>query len=114
MSGYTIGEIVVWLLLAAALGFGLGWLLRELKYRSERGVASPVVAAVTEPRAEPTAESPAKKAPAKKIPAKKTPAKKAPAKKIPAKKIPAKKAPAKKAPAKKAPAKKAPSKKTAT
>ncbi len=32
MSGYTIGEIIVWLLLAAILGFVLGWLLRQQKY----------------------------------------------------------------------------------
>jgi hypothetical protein len=32
MSGYTIGEIIVWLLLAAILGFILGWLLRQQKY----------------------------------------------------------------------------------
>jgi predicted flap endonuclease-1-like 5' DNA nuclease len=30
MSLYTVGEIVVWMLLAAVLGFALGWLLRGL------------------------------------------------------------------------------------
>lgn len=35
MSGYTIGEIIVWLILAAILGFILGWLLRSLKCRSQ-------------------------------------------------------------------------------
>lgn len=39
MSGYTVGEIVVWLLLAAVMGLALGWLLRELKYRSEHVAA---------------------------------------------------------------------------
>jgi hypothetical protein len=33
MSGYTVGEIGVWLLLAAGLGFALGWLVRELALR---------------------------------------------------------------------------------
>lgn len=33
MSGYTIGEILVWLLLTAVLGFVLGWLTRELVLR---------------------------------------------------------------------------------
>jgi hypothetical protein len=111
MSGYTIGEIVVWLLLAAVLGFGLGWLLRELKYRSESGVAAPAAAAVTEPPVEipvKPAEPPVKKAPVKKAPAKKTPAKKTPAKKTPAKKTPAKKTPAKRTPAKRTPAKRTP------
>ena len=39
MSGYTIGEIVVWLLLAAILGFILGWLLRQLKCQRDHGTA---------------------------------------------------------------------------
>ncbi len=30
MSFYTAGEIIVWLLIAAALGFALGWLLRGI------------------------------------------------------------------------------------
>lgn len=34
MSAYTLGEIVVWLLLAATVGFGLGWLARTLRYAS--------------------------------------------------------------------------------
>ncbi|MCW2830022.1 MAG: hypothetical protein JWP31_714 [Aeromicrobium sp.] len=33
MSGYTIGEIGVWLVLAASLGFVLGWLVRDLSRR---------------------------------------------------------------------------------
>ncbi|MCW2750311.1 MAG: hypothetical protein JWR83_1421, partial [Aeromicrobium sp.] len=46
MSGYTIGEIVVWLVLAALLGFILGWLLRELKCRRQRSRAATAPAAV--------------------------------------------------------------------
>lgn len=30
MSWYTVGEIVLWMIVAALLGFGLGWLLRGL------------------------------------------------------------------------------------
>jgi predicted flap endonuclease-1-like 5' DNA nuclease len=30
MSLYTVGEIVLWMILAALLGFGLGWLVRAL------------------------------------------------------------------------------------
>jgi predicted flap endonuclease-1-like 5' DNA nuclease len=30
MSLYTVGEIVLWMILAALLGFGLGWLVRGL------------------------------------------------------------------------------------
>lgn len=33
MSGYTIGEILIWLVSAAVLGFALGWLSRELVLR---------------------------------------------------------------------------------
>ena len=33
MSSYTIGEILLWLLAAAVLGFVLGWLVRELVLR---------------------------------------------------------------------------------
>ncbi|GAA3527910.1 hypothetical protein GCM10022234_26400 [Aeromicrobium panaciterrae] len=39
MSGYTIGEIIVWLLLAALLGGLLGWFLRQLKCQREHGEA---------------------------------------------------------------------------
>lgn len=39
MSGYTIGEIIVWLVLAAILGFILGWLLRQLKCQREHSTA---------------------------------------------------------------------------
>ena len=35
MSLYTIGEILVWLLLAAILGFILGWLIRGLRPSGE-------------------------------------------------------------------------------
>lgn len=46
MSLYTVGEVVVWLLLAAALGVVLGWLLRSargdaLRDRSGRPAARP-------------------------------------------------------------------------
>lgn len=118
MSGYTIGEIVIWLVVAAALGFGLGWIARELllRARSRANDVSDVRPPV--PVAEPEAPvdellvkkapaTPAKKAPVKKAPAKKAPAKKATAKKTTAKKTAAKKTTAKKEPAKKAPAKKA-------
>lgn len=44
MSGYTIGEILVWLLIAAVLGFALGWLARELVHRRRRPTAAPTVA----------------------------------------------------------------------
>jgi hypothetical protein len=55
MSGYTIGEIVVWLVAAAALGFVLGWLSRELRLR--RRTRSPLV--VEPPRETPVAAEPA-------------------------------------------------------
>ena len=114
MSAYTIGEIVIWLVLAAALGFALGWIARELLLRARSSSrATPDVrptVAVAEPEQEAPVEKPvAKKAPAKKAPAKKAAAKKTAASKTTAKKTPAKKT-AKKAPAKKA-AKKAPAKK---
>lgn len=41
MSGYTIGEIAVWLVVAAALGFALGWMTRELVLRSRPRAAAP-------------------------------------------------------------------------
>jgi hypothetical protein len=49
VSGYTIGEIAVWLLLAAALGFVLGWLVRELVLRTRTAPAAPVEAPPVEP-----------------------------------------------------------------
>jgi hypothetical protein len=52
MSGYTIGEIAIWLLLAAALGFVLGWLVRELVLRT-RPTATPTLAVAPEPTPEP-------------------------------------------------------------
>jgi len=50
MSWYTAGEIVVWLLIAAVLGFALGWLLRGMlrprqPARGERGAVAPTPAA---------------------------------------------------------------------
>jgi len=45
VSGYTIGEIVVWLVLAAVLGFVLGWLMRGVR-----------AAESTEPEPEPKPE----------------------------------------------------------
>lgn len=42
MSWFTVGEIVVWLLVAAVLGFALGWLVRGLLQRP-RPVPTPVL-----------------------------------------------------------------------
>jgi hypothetical protein len=63
MSSYTIGEIIVWLLAAAVLGFVLGWLVRELVLRRHSRPASasaPVepspAAPVVEPEPEPVPE----------------------------------------------------------
>ena len=49
MSSYTIGEILLWLLAAAVLGFVLGWLVRELVLRRRHRPtgATPVPAPVT-------------------------------------------------------------------
>ncbi|WP_452039031.1 sunset domain-containing protein [Aeromicrobium fastidiosum] len=57
MSGYTIGEIAVWLAVAAALGFALGWMARELVLRSRpRDVAPlPKPAPAPTPLSEPAA-----------------------------------------------------------
>lgn len=41
MSGYTIGEIALWLVVAAGLGFALGWMARELVLRSRPRAAAP-------------------------------------------------------------------------
>ena len=41
MSLFTVGEIVVWMILAALLGFGLGWLLRGLLRPREGVTADP-------------------------------------------------------------------------
>jgi hypothetical protein len=114
MSGYTVGEIVLWLLLAAVLGFGLGWIARELLLRTSQGAGdSPVVRPPAPGPIEPTASTtpaPVGKSPAENVPAK-TPVKKIPAKKTPAKKTATtaavKKSPAKKTAAKKTSAKKA-------
>ncbi|MFI5427680.1 hypothetical protein [Aeromicrobium sp. UC242_57] len=43
MSAYTLGEIAVWLVLAAVLGFVLGWLAREIQVRAGRRSAAPEV-----------------------------------------------------------------------
>lgn len=57
VSGYTIGEIAIWLLLAASLGFVLGWLVRELVLRTRAAPApAPVPRAASEPEPEPGAE----------------------------------------------------------
>lgn len=58
MSSYTIGEIVVWLLVTAVIGFVLGWLVRELQMRAGRQtVVEPAPAAeVPLPEPEPTPE----------------------------------------------------------
>lgn len=56
MSGYTIGEIAIWLLLAAALGFVLGWLVRELVLRTRAAPAPAPRAAVPEVASEPEPE----------------------------------------------------------
>lgn len=50
MSAYTIGEIAVWLLLTAVLGFVLGWMSRELVLRSR---TSPRAESVAQPAREP-------------------------------------------------------------
>lgn len=49
MSTYTIGEIAIWLLLAAAVGFVLGWLVRELVLRT-RAAPAPVPAPLAAPQ----------------------------------------------------------------
>ena len=41
MSWYTAGEIVVWLLIAALLGFVLGWLLRGILRAPRRAAPVP-------------------------------------------------------------------------
>ena len=57
MSGYTIGEIAVWLLLAALLGFALGWMCRELLLRSRAGRTSPATTPGRAPVPEPEPEA---------------------------------------------------------
>jgi outer membrane biosynthesis protein TonB len=56
VSGYTIGEIGVWLLLAAALGFVLGWLVRELVLRTRPAATSPQLHNQPQPAPEPDPE----------------------------------------------------------
>ena len=65
MSWYTVGEIIVWLLIAAVLGGALGWLLRgvlrprivEVERRTRRPVAAaPDAHAEPEPEPEPASE----------------------------------------------------------
>jgi hypothetical protein len=131
MSGYTVGEIGLWLLLAAVLGFGLGWIARELLLRTSRGAGdSPVVRPADPGPIEPTAsttpapvgkssaENAQAKTPVRKTSATKTPAKKSaaavkPAAKKTAAAAAAKKPAAKKSAAKKTGAKKSPAKKAA-
>ena len=80
MSGYTIGEIVIWLVIAAALGFALGWIARELVLRARSGAHD-----ASDVRPPVAVAEPAPKAAVEKVVTKKTPAKKA-AKKAPARK----------------------------
>lgn len=55
MSGYTIGEIALWIVVAAGLGFALGWMARELVLRSRPRAAAPEqVTAVPAPLPKPT------------------------------------------------------------
>ncbi len=49
MSWYTAGEIVVWLLIAAVLGFVLGWLLRGILRPPRRSAPAPQVVAAAPP-----------------------------------------------------------------
>ncbi len=64
MSTYTIGEIAIWLVLAAVLGFALGWLVRELAARGQQDRA-PAVAEAPDPTEPPPppADVPAAAAP---------------------------------------------------
>ncbi len=86
MSGYTIGEIAVWLILAAILGFLLGWLLRQRKCESEHsGAERPADASIATSRTpvEAASDEPVGLADAGRketVPAKSAAAKKAPAK----------------------------------
>lgn len=48
MSWFTVGEIVLWLVLATGLGVALGWLLHEVWNRS-RAPETPVAVPVTPP-----------------------------------------------------------------
>ena len=79
MSGYTVGEIVVWLLLAAGLGFALGWVARELLLRSQRELSDvrPTIPAARLLEEAAVEESPVEHPPVKKAATKKAPAKKA-------------------------------------
>lgn len=43
MSSYTIGEIAIWLLVTALLGFALGWLARELVLRTGASRQAPAL-----------------------------------------------------------------------
>lgn len=59
MSGYTIGEIVGWLLLTAVLAFALGWLSRELVLRTRAPVGKPAQGSATPaPTSEPEEREP--------------------------------------------------------
>nr|MCW2727794.1 hypothetical protein [Aeromicrobium sp.] len=61
MSGYTIGEIVVWLLLTAVLAFALGWMTRELLLRRRTGATADT--SVVVPAVEPDPEEEPEPAP---------------------------------------------------
>ena len=65
MSGYTIGEIAAWLLLAGLLGFVLGWLVRELQVRARRARTpdASVIPPEPEPEPEPSEPEPEPSAP---------------------------------------------------
>ena len=52
MSWYTAGEIVVWLLIAAVLGFALGWLLRGILRMPRRATPAPPAVAPSPGRTE--------------------------------------------------------------
>ncbi len=54
MSWFTVGEITIWLALAAGLGVLLGWLLHEIWNRSRTAEVAPT-ALESEPIIEPTA-----------------------------------------------------------
>ncbi|MBC7633625.1 hypothetical protein [Aeromicrobium sp.] len=45
---FTVGEIIIWLVLASALGFALGWLMREQRFRAT-SLTAKVPDAVAEP-----------------------------------------------------------------
>lgn len=56
MAWFTMGEIVLWLVLAAGLGVVLGWLLHEVWNRT-RAAEVPVEAPAEEPTASGAADA---------------------------------------------------------